>query len=179
MTFYSWVGSTARKWFGSLYVLQLNTNFSHPFCWKSLSPSQCAVRVSGFTSKGSQPSTKWLFQDTETCDRSPKTSCLYNTWNVDMIISLWNHHQGPLKRLRLWLLAGYIAHCHIAIESLAGFGIHVWWWNLSAFRKSIVWIFFLLWNPTKKRQQTWEPPPFPAFRSSPVPSFPWHWVNAA
>ena len=82
MTFYSWVGSTARKWFGSLYVLQFNTNFSHPFCWKSLSPIQCAVKVGGFTSKGLQLAAQ------SDCFRISQ-ECGY-----DNRISLWNHHQA-------------------------------------------------------------------------------------
>ena len=125
MTFYSWVGSTARKWFGSLYVLQFNTNFS-----------ASAILSAGraFLQYNVQWFRRWfhLQQGLPAKHRVTETQDTPGMWIWDMIIE--SHCETTiklLKRLRLWLLAGYIAHCHVAISGLAGFGIHFWWWFFS------------------------------------------------
>ena len=167
MTFYSWVGSTARKWFGSLYVLQFNTNFS-----------ASAILSAGRAFLQYNVQWKSVVSQVRAYSWLHRVTVSGYARNVDMIIE--SHCETTiklLKRLRLWLLAGYIAHCHVAISILAGFGIHFWWWFFSLQQINRLDLLLSV-KSNKKRQQTWEPPPT-AFRSWPVPSFPWHWVNAA
>lgn len=129
MTFYSWVGSTARKWFGSLYVLQFNTNFSAAAIL-SAGRAFLQYNVQWFRrwlnpSKGWQPSTEWRrFRIRQECG--------YN--NRIARISLWNHHQAFEETQIVaasWLHLHIAMHCHVAISGLAGFGIHFWWWFFS------------------------------------------------